>query len=154
MATSNQITLQALLLCIQLTLSAFRIDNYHSPAVGFSVARSTPLKESGLVTFDIVLIDTHNLWKSDRNCFIASQNGVYFFHFSVGTVESSFRYFGLYANKECIVQLVDGLSTLFTDTGVDLLNACAMTSLKVGDNVTMTTGAGKLWSTKTTCKCH
>lgn len=112
------------------------------------MARSTPVQKSGLVTFDIVLIDTHNSWKSDRNCFIAAQNGVYFFHFSVGTIKSSFRYVGLNANRECIVQLVDGLFTLFTDDGVDLLNACAMASLKVGDNVTMTTGAGKLWSYK------
>jgi hypothetical protein len=128
--------------CVQLTLSAFRIDNYYSPAVGFSVARSTPLDASDPVTFDIVLIDTHNLWKSDRNCFTASQNGVYFFHYSVGTVNSSFRHPSLDANNDGFLLLVNGLTT---HTDVNLLNACIMTSLKFGDQVTMTR-ASQFWS--------
>jgi hypothetical protein len=137
-----------MLLCVQLTLSAFRIDNYCSPAVGFSVARSTPLVKSGQVTFDIVLIDTHKMWKSDKSCFTASQNGVYFFHYNVGTDKSSFYYASLNVNRASIVTLVDEHVKLFTATGVDLLNACAMTSLKVGDEITLTTGAVRYWSYK------
>lgn len=124
-----------------MTLSAFRIDNYCSPAVGFSVARSTPLDASDPVTFDIVLIDTHNLWKNARNCFNASENGVYFFPYSVGKVNSLFRHPSLDANNGGFILFVNGLTTV---ADVDLLNACIMTSLKVGDQITMT-AASQFW---------
>ena len=127
----------------------FRLDNYFSPLVAFSVALS---KSYGIVgnaiPFDIVLLNAGNKWYSSTSEFIPPQSGIYFFRFSVGVIHGPGSYaetynVGVQINGEYPCVLQTGIAAFVTENTIspsatfDIVGRTCLLELDTNDRVSV-----------------
>lgn len=80
----------------------FRLDNYFTSLVAFSVALSTQFGVlNGVVPFDIILLNIGNGWQQDGTYqFVPPRAGIYYFKFSGGVAYNRIYLLGLQINGQ------------------------------------------------------
>ena len=131
----------------------FRLDNYFSPLVAFSVALSTPFSDSNVaIPFDIVLYNIGNGWQSSNFQFIPPQTGIYFFRFSAGVVSNNTYQIGFKLNDQYPCSLQTGLALFVPPSQAspfdtfDVVSRTCMVEMQTSDIASIVM-FGKAWWT-------
>jgi hypothetical protein len=124
------------------TWVAFRLDNYFSPLVAFSVACSSRIGGESLniaVPFDIEFVDTANAWSSTTKQFTAPQTGIYVFKFSGGVIFDTTYLMGLFVDGSVKAAIETGIAKFLANssTALDVVGTTAMLPVSAGSAVTV-----------------
>ena len=118
------------------------ISGYFSPLVAFSVAQSHDSLETGVVKYDMQLVNT-GTFDMDTSTFVAPQDGIYYF--SVGAAVSPFQPAAvrIYKNDTISTEVLHN-STI--RNGIEQLSGASLIQLQTGDRVTVQVSQGSIYS--------
>ena len=128
----------------QTSWSGFKLDDFMSPLILFSVARtSSYYTVNSFVPFEKLLINVGHAWDTCNNQFIVPRTGVYFFSFSSASVPSTKHQLAFCKND---VTMARSFISGGNFSGIDTSSHSLLLPLNAGDTARIFLADGPVYS--------